>query len=137
MIVSLHVATGGAVGAAAGSRLRALVLGLAAHALGDAIPHEDIMSRRFETVSGLAALSLLAIARGPFDPAVIGAAAASAPDLEHVLPLPKPGGRDLFPSHRVEGWHRSGGLTAGTQLVAAGVIVALLVLPRRKDRTCP
>lgn len=127
MIVSMHVATGAAVGAAAGSRGRALALGLVAHAVADAIPHEDIESRRFETVSGLVLLSLLAIARGSFDPAVIGAAAASAPDLEHVLHLPQPGGRKIFPSHRVEGWHRAGGITAGAQLVTAGVIVAWLI----------
>jgi hypothetical protein len=127
MIVSMHVATGAAIGAATGSRRRALVLGLVAHALADAVPHEDIESRRFETLSGLALLSLLAAARGPLDPAVIGAAAASAPDLEHVLPFPQPGGRKLFPSHRVEGWHRAGGITAGAQLVAAGVIVAFLL----------
>ena len=127
MIVSMHVATGAAIGAATGSRRRALVLGLAAHALADAVPHQDIESRRFETISGLALLSFLAAARGPFDPVVIGAAAASAPDLEHVLPFPQPGGRKLFPSHRVEGWHRAGGITAGAQLVAAGVIVAFLL----------
>jgi hypothetical protein len=131
MIVSMHVATGAALGAAAGSRRRAVVLGLAAHALADAIPHEDIESRRFETVSGVVLLSLLAAAHGPLDPAVIGAAAASAPDLEHVLRLPRPGGRKLFPSHRVEGWHREGGITAGAQLVIAGGIVALLLFRAR------
>src|SRR5262245_15868494 len=119
MIVSLHVATGALVGSLAGSRRRALLLGLAAHAAGDAVPHEDIESRGFEIASGSALLVLLAVARGPLDPAVIGAAAASAPDLEHVLPVPRPGGRQLFPSHRVEGWHRAGGMTAAAQLVAA------------------
>jgi hypothetical protein len=132
MIVAMHVATGAAIGAAAGSRRRALVLGLAAHALADAVPHEDIESQRFETVSGLALLSLIAAVRGPLDPAVIGGAAASAPDLEHVLPFPQPGGRKLFPSHRVEGWHRAGGITAGAQLLAAGVIVAFLLFPRKE-----
>jgi hypothetical protein len=130
VIVSLHVATGAAVGALSGARSRALVLGLASHAVGDAIPHHDIESRRFEIASGAALLALLAWSRGPFDPAVIGGAAASAPDLEHVVPLPRPGGRQLFPSHRVEGWHQEGGLTAGAQLLAAGVIVALLLRSR-------
>ena len=92
------------------------------------MPHEDFESRRFEIGSGLALLGLLALRLGPLHPAVIGAAAASSPDLEHVLPLPTPGGRPLFPSHRVEGWHRSGGLPARVQLLAAGVIVGGLVL---------
>ena len=62
-----------------------------------------------------------------FDPATLGGAACAAPDLEHVLPLPRPGGRELYPSHRVEGWHQEGGVPAWAQLAAAGVIVALLV----------
>jgi hypothetical protein len=91
------------------------------------MPHRDIHSRRFEIGSGLALLGALAAARGPLDPAVIGACAASAPDLEHVLPLPKPGGRKLFPSHRIRGWHRDGGLPAWLQLVAAGALVGSLL----------
>jgi len=60
--------------------------------------------------------------------------AASAPDLEHVLHLPRPGGRKLFPSHRF-GWHRAGGLPAWAQVLAAGAILgAVLASPsRRKD----
>jgi hypothetical protein len=126
MIVSLHVATGGLAGALAGSRGRAVALGLVAHALGDRMPHEDLRSRRFETASGIAALLLLTAARGPLDPAVVGAAAGSVPDVEHVLRLPRPGGRKLFPSHRVYGWHRTGGLPASVQLVIAGAIVGAL-----------
>ena len=129
----MHVASGAAVGAAAGSRSRAFLLGLASHALGDAVPHEDFESRRFEIGSGLALFALLAVRLGPFHPAVIGAAAASAPDLEHVLPLPRPGGLQLFPSHRVEGWHRSGGVSAPLQLLAAGVIVGGLAFRREES----
>ena len=46
MIVSMHVASGAAAGALAGTRRRALVLGPLLHALGDRIPHSDIASRR-------------------------------------------------------------------------------------------
>jgi hypothetical protein len=126
VIVSLHVATGGVVGALSGSRGRALLLGLAAHAAGDAVPHQDVASRRFETLSGIGGLVLLAAARGPLDPAVVGAAAAAVPDVEHVLPLPRPGGRKLFPSHRVRGWHKAGGLPASVQLLAAGALIGAL-----------
>lgn len=133
MIVSAHVATGALAGALAGRRGRAALLGLALHALGDVIPHRDIPSRRFEIASGLALLALLAARRGLTDPAVIGGAACACPDLEHVLPLPKPGGRDLYPSHRIEGLHRAGGIPAAAQLLAAAVIVGALVL-RRKER---
>jgi hypothetical protein len=124
MIVAFHVASGAAGGVLAGSRLRAAVVGPLLHAAGDLIPHRDIPSRRFEIGSGLALLGLIAARRGVFDPAVIGAAAASAPDLEHVLPLPQPGGRKLFPSHRFQGWHQEGGVPAWAQLVASGLMVA-------------
>lgn len=134
VIVSLHVATGGLVGALAGSRGPALVLGLLAHAAGDAVPHQDVASRRFETLSGLAGLALLAAARGPLDPAVVGAVGASVPDVEHVLPLPRPGGRKLFPSHRVRGWHRSGGVPASIQLLTAGVLLGALAAGGRYGR---
>src|SRR5919204_750107 len=130
MIVSMHVATGAAGGALAGTRLRATLLGLVLHGLCDRVPHQDIHSHRFELRSGLGLLGLLAAARGPLDPVVVGAAASSAPDLEHILSLPRPGGRKLFPSHRVRGWHRTGGgLSSRTQLLAAGVIVGLLIRP--------
>jgi hypothetical protein len=129
VIVSLHVATGAAGGALAGSRRAALALGPLLHLAGDRMPHQDIADRRFEIGSGIAAVLLLAAARGPLDPAVTGALAASAPDLEHVLRFPRPGGRKLFPSHRLRGWHRAGGLPAPVQLVLAGFLLGLLLRP--------
>lgn len=131
----MHVATGAAAGAVLGSRAGAFALGPLLHILADRIPHHDVGSRNFEIASGLGLLGLVAVTRGPFDPAVIGAAAASAPDLEHVLPLPRPGGRDLFPSHRIPGWHRSGGIPVWAQLLAAGVIVGVLVSRRKTERS--
>jgi hypothetical protein len=132
LIVSLHVATGAAAGALAGSRGRALVLGPLLHLAGDRMPHQDIASRRFEIRSGLVLLLAVAAVRGPLSPATLGAAAASAPDLEHVLHLPRPGGRKLFPSHRVHGWHRAGGVPAWAQLLAAGALIgAVLSSPGR------
>jgi hypothetical protein len=126
VIVSLHVATGGLAGSLATRRSIAFALGLLAHAAGDAVPHQDVRSRRFETASGVAGLLLLAAAKGPLHPVVVGAVGASIPDVEHVLPLPRPGGRKLFPSHRVRGWHKSGGLSTSTQLLAAGAILGAL-----------
>lgn len=127
VIVSLHVATGAAAGAAAGSRLAGLALGLLIHLLGDWMPHQDIASRRFEIRSGVISVLLLAAARGPLDAATVGAIAASAPDLEHVIRLPRPGGRKLFPSHRFPSWHRSGGIPASLQLIVAGSILGWLL----------
>jgi hypothetical protein len=134
VIVSLHVATGAVGGALVGSRRRSLPLGLVLHLAGDRMPHQDIGDRRFEIGSGIAAVVLLALARGPFDPAVTGALAASSPDLEHVFRLPRPRGRKLFPSHRLHGWHRSGGVPAWAQLLVAGFLIGAILRPRFERR---
>jgi hypothetical protein len=131
VIVSLHVATGAAGGALTSSRPGAVALGLVLHALGDRIPHQDIGSQRFEIRSGIACGLALAARYGPLSPVTFGALAASAPDLEHVIRLPRPGGRKLFPSHRIPGWHQAGGIPAWAQLLAAGAIVGYLLGARR------
>lgn len=130
MIVSLHVATGAAAGALLGSRRAALLAGPLLHLAGDLMPHTDIASRRFETWSGVACVTALALTRGPLDPATVGAMAAEAPDLEHVFRLPRPGGRKLFPSHRIPGWHRPGGVPTWAQVLAAGLILGALLRRR-------
>jgi hypothetical protein len=79
--------------------------------------------------SGFVCLVLLAIRRGVFDPATLGAAASSAPDLEHILPSLRPGGRKLF--HGGRGWHRSGRFPAELQLLLAGATIGVLVSQRR------
>ena len=129
MIVSFHVASGAALGSLAGSRLRALLLGPPTHLLADRVPHQDIASRRFEIASGMVCLGLLAVRRGPFDPATLGGLAASAPDLEHIFPAFRPGGRKLF--HGRRGWHRAGRFPAKVQLLLAGGIVGTLIAQRR------
>jgi len=128
----MHVATGAAAGAIVRSRGKAVLAGAVLHALCDRIPHQDIASRRFETGSGVAGVLALARVRGPFDPATVGAVASSAPDLEHVLRLPQPGGRKLFPSHRVPGWHRAGGISASAQLVLAGALLGAVLATRAR-----
>jgi hypothetical protein len=133
VIVSLHVATGAAAGSLLRSRLAALALGPALHLAGDVTPHHDFRWQRFEAWSGYASLGLVAATRGPFSPATICAAAAAAPDLEHVLHTPRPGGRALFPSHRIPGLHREGGISAPAQLAIAAVLLAV-VASRRPPR---
>lgn len=131
MIVSLHAATGATVGAALHSRTGALVLGIPLHLAGDRVPHRDIHDRRFEIGSGLFVVALLAARRGLGDSATVGALAACAPDIEHIVRLPRPGGSKLF--HGRRGWHRSGGLSARSQLLLAGLLIGRL-LPRDQQR---
>ncbi|HEV2711566.1 MAG TPA: hypothetical protein VGU26_00590 [Gaiellaceae bacterium] len=127
MIVSLHVATGALGGLVAGSPAAAIVVGPILHVLGDRIPHEDIGSHSFEVRSGVAGVLALVLVRGPLDPATVGAVASAVPDVEHVVRLPRPGGRKLFPSHRIRGWHRPGGLSANVQLLLAGTILGAVL----------
>jgi hypothetical protein len=128
MIVSLHVATGGAVGALVRSRSLALLLGPPLHLAGDRVPHEDIPDRSFEIGSGLVALGLLAARRGLFDPAVLGGAAAAMPDLEHLVPMLRWQGEKLF--HRGGGRHGFG-VSTDAQLLLAGATVGWLLARRR------
>jgi hypothetical protein len=123
MIVAMHIATGAAGGAVVRSPIGAAFLGPVLHALGDRIPHEDIASRRFEVGCGILGVLALAAVRGPLDAATVGAVAAAAPDVEHVIRLPRPSGRKLFPSHRIPGFHRPGGVSAQVQLVLAGLLL--------------
>ena len=130
----MHVATGAAGGMLAGSPVAAAMVGPVLHAFGDRIPHEDIASRRFEVASGVLSVLALAIVRGPLDAATVGAVASAAPDVEHVLRLPRPGGRKLFPSHRIPGFHRPGGVSATAQLLVAGLLLGALLASGRRAR---
>lgn len=127
MIVSLHVAIGAAAGALVRSRPAALLLGPALHIAADRFRHEDIPDLSFEIGSGLATLAVLAARRGPLDAAVLGGAASAAPDLEHVLPWLRPGGRKLF--HW--GSQQGGGISTDAQLLLAGATVGYLLGRRR------
>jgi hypothetical protein len=128
VIVSLHVALGGASGALVRSRPLALLLGPPLHVAGDRVPHEDIPDRSFEIGSGLVALGLLAARRGPFDAAVLGGAASAMPDLEHIAPWLRLRGEKIF--HRGGGRHGDG-ISAEAQLLLAGAVVGLLLGRRR------
>jgi hypothetical protein len=127
VIVSMHVATGAVGGLLTGSRVGAVVVAPVLHFLGDRVPHQDIASRRFEVASGALGVLALAVVRGALDPATVGAVASAAPDLEHIVRLPRPGGRKLFPSHRIPGWHRPGGVSARAQLLIAGVLLGAVL----------
>ena len=127
VISSLHVATGAAAGALLRSRSGALVAGPLLHVAGDRMPHHDIGWRKFELWTCIGGIVALGIARGPLDPATIGGFASAVPDAEHVLRFPRPGGKKLFPSHRLVGWHRPGGVPASLQVLAAGAILGGLV----------
>ena len=124
----MHAATGATAGAAVRSPLVAALLGITLHLAADRVPHRDLHNRNFEVASGLLLAGLLAARRGVTDAATIGALAACAPDVEHIVRLPRPGGSKLF--HGRRGWHRPGGFSTRTQLLLAGFLIGNLVGPR-------
>ena len=131
MIVSLHAATGATMGSLVRSRTAAALLGIPLHLAGDRVPHRDIPDRRVEIASGLLVVALVAARRGVTDKATIGAVTTCLPDIEHVLPMPRPGGSKLF--HGRRGWHRSGPLSASAQLlIAAALVGRVLAAPPRR-----
>lgn len=131
VLTTAHIASGAAVGTTLQSRLAAVIVGVWLHYLGDKIPHEDVTSRRFEVVTGLGAMAVLAYTRGPFSPSTICGAFASAPDLEHILPFPEFGGKKLFPTHR--GNHPTGGVPVWIQLVGAGAVLGSVAAAGLRD----
>ncbi len=123
----MHVAAGAAAGALAGSRgQRDRARPRPPRAPGRRFPTTTSRRAGSRRLSGLALLAVLALRRGLFDPATLGGAACAAPDLEHVLPLPRPGGRELYPSHR------SRGVAPGRRLPGLGAAGR-----RRRDRRAP
>jgi len=130
VISSLHVATGAFAGAVTGSRVGAAALAPVLHVVLDVVPHEDIDSRRFELATAIGAVAALAIRHGALSPQTIGGALSAAPDLEHVLPLPRPRGRKLFPSHWFPGRQTGPLVPAAAQLVAAGALLAVVLRAR-------
>ena len=122
----MHVATGAAMGAVVRSRALALLLGPPLHVAGDHVPHEDIPDRSFEVGSGLVALGLLAARRGLLDPAVLGGAAASVPDLEHLVSWLRVRGQKVF--HR--GGRHGVGMSVEAQLLLAGAVLGFLLTRR-------
>ena len=125
-MVLIHVATGAAGGFVARKRLAAVPMGLVLHAAADVVPHDDVPSHAFEAASGVAALAWLGRRFGAFDPVTVGAAVSAAPDLEHVLRLPRPGGRKIFPTHR---WPRPAGrrrVPVAAQVLGSAAILVLL-----------
>ena len=134
VIVSLHAATGATMGDCVRSRTAAAILGIPLHLAGDWVPHRDIPDRRFEIGSGLLVVGLVAMRRGLFDEATLGALTTCLPDIEHIVRLPRPGGSQLL--HGRRGWHRSGRLSPSAQLLIAALLVGrILATPvhRRAD----
>ena len=96
LIVS-SVATGAASGALVGSQCARSSSDLL-HLAWDRLPHQDVVNRRFEIGSGVAALGMLVMQRGLLDPATIGGFAALRLISSIVVPAAPPTWKKLFPT---------------------------------------
>ena len=124
LIVAFHAASGAAAGSVTKSRLVALASGPVLHVAADRVPHRHPRHAVWEYATGLATLGLLARRRGLLDAATIGAVAAVAPDLEHLVPRRLSRGR-VFHKRRGADRRRPHGLSVAAQLALS----AALLLP--------
>ena len=134
LIVAFHAASGAAAGSASQSTLLALAVGPILHVAADRVPHRHPGHDVWEYATGAVALGLLVRRRGLLDAATIGAIAAVAPDLEHLLPH-KPERRKRF--HNRPGSDRVGpnGLSVAAQLFLSAALLAPVLRPPTRART--
>jgi hypothetical protein len=127
LIVAFHAASGAAAGSVSKSRLAALASGPILHVAADRVPHRHPRHDVWEYAAGAVTLGLLVRTRGLFDAATIGAIAAVAPDLEHLLPR-KRQRRKLFHNRRR---NRLGpnGLSVAAQLALSAALLAPVLRP--------
>lgn len=138
-----------AVGAALGYRLaeddaQAFLIGLASHALLDAIPHYDAepFAKGVGPLEVEAGLTLILLndqyrSSGRNSRLLCGAIGGVAPDIEHVVPLTK-SGRKIFPSHNGTIKHRE--INNPTQGIAMNVLligVAIYLIDDKTDSVAP
>jgi hypothetical protein len=132
VILAVHVPAGALAGRWAGSVPAAFGWGVLSHAALDLFPHEDPFGERAELAMTAAMLALVAALTRLDARSLAGAVGGSLPDLEHLMPWVRRGGRALFPTHA---WARLHGslptrleLGGGAQLAMAGALTAGLAL---------
>lgn len=137
MHFTTHLLSGAAVGAAVGQPVPAFVAGLLAHAVLDAVPHNDYHRVRYAIADILlGGVLYFHVVRKFGLPAQFGAVGGFLPDLEvalgHVILSLKPGlaWRNLFPSHSGLIPHGHASLIVGflIQLTTAGLAILVLLL---------
>lgn len=141
MMLMTHALMGAALGRIVRNRPLSFLLGVASHALGDVLPHQE----RALAMDGplcAAALGLIAWRYGPASPECLGALGAITPDAEH---LPTRLGfrsqdEEIFPTHGPypQPWLHSMGCDPGDDVVQFGLIAAsLAALSARNKETIP
>jgi len=130
MTGTTHALVGMALGRFLHDRRQAFLMGLAAHAVLDALPHQDyspVVSIPLDCC-GVGVL-LTAASRSTAPGALAGAVGGLLPDLENLVPSRNPGRTKLFPSHWFR--HNKASRRVGVAvelLTAAGAILLLCAL---------
>jgi len=131
-MVALHAATGAAAGGLTGSRIAAVVIGPVLHIAGDRVPHRHPRHSAWEYLAGILTIGFLAERRGVLDAATVGAASAVIPDLEHLVPGLGVRGAKVFHRRPRRNRRSPTGLSTRTQTLLAAMILAPLLLSRRR-----
>jgi hypothetical protein len=137
MMQTTHALIGAALGRIARNRPLSFLLGVASHAVGDVLPHQECL---LSVDAPLAALTmgLLAKRYGWDSPEVMGAVGGMAPDAEH---LPTALGwqsdtSEIFPTHGPypQPWLHSMGRRPNDNVAQIGLVLAsLLALSAREE----
>jgi hypothetical protein len=141
MILAVHVPAGALAGGLGAKSSTAFGWGVLSHAALDLVPHKDVFGERAEIGMTAAMLTLVAIITRLDARALSGAIGGALPDLEHLMPWVRRGGRPVFPTHASARLHGSlptrVELGAGAQLAIAAALTAGLALaspPRAAKR---
>lgn len=131
MMMTTHALFGAALGRLAGNRPAAFLLGVASHALGDVLPHNEFPLKTDAPIAA-ATLALLCLRYGLTSAELAGALGGIAPDTEHVPTFLGWSGeqQERFPTHgpSPQPWLHSMGMTPDNNYVQIGLALASLAI---------
>jgi hypothetical protein len=137
VILAVHIPAGALAGRWARSGPAAFGWGVLSHAALDLVPHKDPFGERAEIGMTAAMLALVATLTHLDARTLAGAVGGALPDLEHLMPWVRRGGRTVFPTHHASG-RLHGSLptrmelgTAAQLTIAAALMVRLVLATRR------
>jgi hypothetical protein len=132
VILAVHIPAGALAGRRARKGPAAFGWGVLSHAALDLIPHKDPFGERAEIAMTAAMLALVAALTRLDGRALAGAIGGALPDLEHLMPWVRQGGRAVFPTHSSARLHGSlptrVELGGAAQLAIAAALMARLAL---------
>lgn len=133
MILAVHIPVGALAGRWTRKAPAAFGCGVLSHAALDVIPHTDPFGERAEIAWTAAMLGLVAAVTRLDGRALAGAVGGALPDLEHLMPWVRKGGRTVFPTHHAS-WRLHGSLPTRFELGAAAQLALAAAATARLAR---